>query len=204
MKRFRMVLSASLASALVRGAALAARAASYDTFLDKDEIVHKEAVSMVSELGIIAGLSDGRYAPKQKIDRASFARLICVTMNGSRISDLDDLKTDLTDTQGHWAEKYIAYCVRQGIIAGRGDGTFAPAANVTGSEAAKMLLVALGYDPQYEGIGGTGWRAAADKLASRVGLYDGLQGLDTSAPLTRDDAAQMICNALNAHMAVYE
>ena len=100
------------------------------------------------------GLPGGNYGPKQNIDRASFARLVCVALNGGKEPQLGNLKTTFTDTQGNWAEKYIAYCVQQGIIAGKGNNTFAPAANVTGSEAAKMLLVALGYNATYEKIGG--------------------------------------------------
>ena len=42
---------------------------------------------MVTELGIIAGLTDGSYAPKQNIDRASFARLVCVALNGGKESN---------------------------------------------------------------------------------------------------------------------
>ncbi|MBU5436298.1 hypothetical protein, partial [Pseudoflavonifractor sp. MSJ-37] len=87
--------------------------------------------------------------------------------------------------------------------AGRGDGTFAPSANVTGSEAAKMLLVALGYNTKYEGIGGATWQTTTDVLANLAGLYDELEDMNTSNPLTRDNAAQMIYNALNANVVSY-
>ena len=48
------------------------------------------------------------------------------------------MNTGLTDVKGHWAESYINYCYSLGIIAGRGNGKFDPAATVTGNEAAKM------------------------------------------------------------------
>ena len=201
MSNLKKVLSVGLASTMVMGmVATSAAAATYDKFSDKDEIVNKDAVSMVTELGIIAGLPGGNYGPKQNIDRASFARLVCVALNGGKEPNLGNLKTSFTDTQNNWAEKYIAYCVQQGIIAGKGNNTFAPAANVTGSEAAKMLLVALGYNATYEGIGGATWQVTTDVLANKAGLYKDL----TSDPLTRDNAAQMIYNTLNATMVKYE
>ena len=203
MSNLKKVLSVGLASTMVLGMMTTAGAASYEKFTDKNDIEHKDAVSMVSELGIIAGLTNGTYAPKQNIDRASFARLVCVALNGGKEPNLGNLKTSFTDTQGHWAEKYIAYCVDRGIIAGRGDGTFAPSANVTGSEAAKMLLVALGYNTKYEGIGGATWQTTTDVLANLAGLYDDLEDMNTSTPLTRDNAAQMIYNALDADTVDY-
>ena len=205
MSNLKKVLSVGLASTMVMGmVATSAAAATYDKFSDKDEIVNKDAVSMVTELGIIAGLPGGNYGPKQNIDRASFARLVCVALNGGKEPNLGNLKTSFTDTQNNWAEKYIAYCVQQGIIAGKGNNTFAPAANVTGSEAAKMLLVALGYNTTYEKIGGATWQTTTDVLANKAGLYKDLGSMNTSEPLTRDNAAQMIYNTLNAVKVKYE
>lgn len=204
MRNLKRALSAALASVMVLGLmVVGASAASYEDFTDKAEIQHKEAVSMVTELGVIAGLTNGSYGPAMNIDRASFARLVCVTLNGGKEPMLGNLKTTFTDTQGNWAEKYIAYCVDRSIIAGKGNNTFAPSANVTGSEAAKMLLVALGYNPVYEGIGGATWQVTTDVLANQAGLYDDLDGMNTSAPLTRDQAAQMIYNTLNANVVSY-
>lgn len=205
MSNLKKVLSVGLASTMVMGmVATSAAAATYDKFSDKEDIVNKEAVSMVTELGIIAGLTDGSYAPKQNIDRASFARLVCVALNGGKEPNLGNLKTSFTDTQGNWAEKYIAFCVNEGIIAGKGNNTFAPSANVTGSEAAKMLLVALGYNTTYEKIGGATWQTTTDVLANKAGLYKDLGSMNTSEPLTRDNAAQMIYNTLNAVKVKYE
>ena len=66
------------------------------------------------------------------------------------------------------AESYINYCYSLGIIAGRGNGKFDPAATVTGNEAAKMLLVAAGYDAQLEGLTGNDWAIKTASLASTL------------------------------------
>ena len=204
MRNLKRALSTALASAMVLGLTVAgAGAAGYQDFTDASEIQHTEAVSMITELGILAGLPDGSFGPTQNIDRASFARLVCVVMNGGKEPVLGNITTSFTDTQGNWAEAYIAYCVDRGIIAGRGDGTFGPSDSVTGSEAALMLLVALGYNSANEGIGGATWQTTTDVLANRAGLYENLENINTSQALTRDQAAQMIYNVLNAETVTY-
>ena len=204
MRNLKRALSMALASVMVLGlTVIGAGAASYEDFTDKDEIVHKDAVSMVTELGVLAGLPDGSFGGSQNIDRASFARLVCVVLNGGQEPVLGNLTTTFTDTQGNWAEKYISFCVDRGIIAGRGNNTFGPSDNVTGSEAAKMLLVALGYNAEYEGIGGSTWEITTNSLANLAGLYEGLETINPSEPLTRDNAAQMIYNVLNANVVSY-
>ncbi|MFB0920439.1 MAG: S-layer homology domain-containing protein, partial [Oscillospiraceae bacterium] len=108
-----------------------------------------------------------------------------------------------TDIKGTWAEAYIEYCSKLGIVAGMGDGTFAPDATVTGSQAAKMILVALGYDSKTEGFTGSNWEIAVGVRASQKGLYSGLS-LNPSAGLTRDNAAGVIYNGINAVMVTYD
>ena len=49
-----------------------------------------------------------------------------------------------------WSAGYIGYCAQQNILAGTGNGTFNPEGELTGLAFAKMLLVALGYDPAIE------------------------------------------------------
>ena len=204
MRNLKRALSMALAAVMVLGLmVVSASAASYNDFTDKDEIVHKDAVAMVTELGVLAGLPDGSFGGTQNIDRASFARLVCVVLNGGKEPVLGNLTTSFTDTQGNWAEKYIAFCVDRGIIAGRGNNTFGPSDNVTGSEAAKKLLVALGYNTTYEGIGGSTWEITTNSLANMAGLYEDLEDINPSEPLTRDNAAQMIYNVLNANTVDY-
>ena len=41
-------------------------------------------------------------------------------------------------------------------------------------------------------------------VASQKGLYEGLESMDTSAAITRDNAAQMVWNALNAYEVEYK
>lgn len=97
MNNLKRVLSVGMASTMVLGMMATASAASFNDFTDKDDIVNKDAVSMVTELGIIAGLPNGSYGATQNIDRASFARLVCVALNGGKEPNLGNLKTTFTD-----------------------------------------------------------------------------------------------------------
>ena len=49
-----------------------------------------------------------------------------------------------------------------------------PNETVTGSQAAKMLLVAAGYQSAIEGFTGANWEVNTNVRANAVGLYDGL------------------------------
>ena len=102
--------------------------------------------------------------------------------------------------EGPLAESYINYCYSLGIIAGRGNGKFDPAATVTGNEAAKMLLGVLGYNAEKSGLVGNDWAINTNVLANQNGLYKNLANLNANTLLTRDNAAQMIYNALDANM----
>ena len=82
------------------------------------------------------------------------------------------MNTGLTDVKGHWAESYINYCYSLGIIAGRGNGKFDPSATVTALEAAKMLLVAVGYDPAIEGFEGADWAINVSVRADEQGIFE--------------------------------
>ena len=79
-----------------------------------------------------------------------------------------------------------------------GGGKFAPAGNVTGTQLAKMLLVALGYNATTEKFTGNAWATNVNIVATQKGLYKDLETMDVSAALTRDNAAKMIWNALEA------
>ena len=205
MRNLKRVLSLALASVMVVSMmVIGAGAANFDDFSDKDKIVNKEAVSVLVELGVLAGKDDGSYDPTGIITRGEMAKIICVVLNKGQDPNLGAVNSNTyTDTVGHWAAPYIEYCTTLGIVAGKGDGTFAPNDTVTASEASKMLLVALGYNAQYESMIGANWAVATNVLANKNGLYDGLT-LDVSAGLTRDNAAQMMYNALDAKVVNYK
>ena len=205
MRNLKRALSLALAAVMLIGMmVVGASAANYDDFSDKDKIVNKEAVSTLVELGVIAGKDDGTYDPTGIVTRGEMAKMICVVLNGGKDPSLGNVtKYSYTDTVGHWAAPYIEYCAIRGIVAGKGDGTFGPNETVTGSQAAKMLLVAAGYQSAIEGFTGANWEVNTNVRANAVGLYDGLD-INPSQGLTRDSAAQMVYNILDVEQVTYK
>ena len=202
MRNLKRALSLALAAIMLIGMmVVSASAASYNDLTDKDQIVNKDAVSMLVSLGIIEGKPDGSYAPTENVDRAQMAKMLSVIMNkGVDNSALyQSVNSGLVDVNTNWAKGHINYCYTTGIIAGRGNGTFDPSATVTALEAAKMLLVAVGYDPKIEGFEGADWAINVSVRADEQGIFEGFTK-DLSAPLNRDDAALLIYNALDVEM----
>ena len=177
-------------------------------FSDQDKIENTEAVNMCTALNIIGGYPDGSYKPEGNIKRSEITKMICVALNGGKEPNVSTNTTptfsDVRGTNAAWAEGYIESCVAQGIISGVGGGRFSPNGNVTGSQLAKMLLVSLGYNANTEGFVGNAWATNVNVIASQKGLYEGLESMDTSAALTRDNAAQMVWNAMNAYEVEYK
>ena len=206
MRNLKRTLSLVLAAAMLVGMmVVGASAAGYDDFTDKGEIVNTEAVSTLVQLGVINGKEDGSYFdPAGIVTRAEMAKMITVALHGGKdpVLGVKD-KPSFSDIKGTWAESYIEYCTSDavGIISGRGNGKFDPTATVTAAEAAKMLLTALGYDADVFGLTGANWQINTDVYANQAKLYDDL-AITSSAQLTRDNAAQMIYNALQAYMMI--
>ena len=141
-------------------------------FSDADKISPDEAVDVLNTLGVINGMPDGSYNPAGNVTRAEMAKMISIIMLGDvDASAFVGTATGLTDIKGHWAEGYIQYCYSQGIIAGKGDGTFAPNANVTAVEAAKMLLGAIGYNATVQGYTGADWAINVTRDAQLSGFF---------------------------------
>ena len=189
---------AMLLSVMVVGAGAA--------FTDQESIGNKEAVDVCSTLNIINGYGDGSFRPNGNVTRAEMCKMICVALNGGKdptfgsnsVATFNDVAND------NWAKPYIEYCVSEGIVGGVGGGRFNPDGNITGTQTAKMLLCILGYDASIAGyVGNDSWEMKINVDASAKHLYDGITGIDASAPLTRDQAAQMIWNALQANEVEY-
>ena len=205
MRNLKRALSLAMASIMVLGMmVVGAGAVSYDDFSDKDKIVNDEAVSMLVELNVINGKDDGSFDPEGIVTRAEMAKMICVVLNGGKDPSLGNVSNyTYTDTVGHWAAAYIEYCTTLGIVAGDGTGKFNPSNTVTGAEAAKMLLVALGFKSEIEGFTGANWAVNVNVRANQKGLFDELS-INPSEGLTRDNAAQMVWNALDAGVVSYD
>ena len=165
--------------------------------------VKTEVVDTLVQLGVINGYTDGSFKPNDTVTRAEMAKMIYVLRTGnSDASAYNNDKTTFTDIKGHWAAGYIKYCQSLGIIAGVSATQFKPDTNVTAQEAAKMLLVTLGYDATKAGLVGINWASKTNALADENGLLDDVTTSFTG-PCPRQYAAQLMYNAIDAATVVW-
>ena len=173
-------------------------------FTDSADIkVDAEVVDTLVSLGVVNGYDDGSFKPNGTVTRAEMAKMIYVLRTGnSDASAYNDDKTSFTDIGSHWARGYIKYCQSLGIIAGKSNTKFCPNDKVTAQEAAKMLLVTLGYDATKAGLVGVNWASRTNALADEAGLLDDVNTSFTG-PCPRQYAAQLIYNAIDAPTVVW-
>ena len=173
-------------------------------FTDSADIkVDTEVVDTLVALGVVNGYDDGSFKPNGTVTRAEMAKMIYVLRTGnSDASAYNDDKTSFTDIGSHWARGYIKYCQSLGIIAGKSNTKFCPNDKVTAQEAAKMLLVTLGYDAAKAGLVGTNWAAKTNALADETGLLEDVNTSFTAA-CPRQYAAQLIYNTIDTPTVVW-
>ena len=179
-----------------------AGAASYS---DQADIKASTAVDMLSSLGVIKGYSDGSFKPNDTVTRAEMAKMIFTIMNGGKdnADSYASLPTAFTDlASAGWAQGYIRYLQNTGIIAGKSATKFAPNDTVTGLEAAKMVLVAAGYNAQKAGLTGAAWAQNTMKYGQLNNLFEDVD-TDLNAALPRQYAAQILYNALDMERVVW-
>ena len=204
MKNFKKVLALVLVLATLLGLATMASATEYK---DADKIAadYDEAVKVLDLIETMQGYPNGEFRPTANITREEAAKLIAIFDN--KDSDISTYYTSINpfaDEKGRWGESYVGYGYRAGIIAGMNATTFAPTANVTGTQFLKMALVTLGYDQEAEGFVGSSWAVNVLALARKLDLIDGLaDGWKPEADLTRQEAAQILLNTLKADTVEY-
>ena len=179
-----------------------AGAASYS---DKADIKATTAVDMLSSLGVIQGYEDGSFKPNTTVTRAQMAKMIFTIMNGGNdnANAYASLPTKFTDLPtAAWAQGYVRYLQNTGIIAGKSVTKFAPNDTVTSLEAAKMVLVAAGYNAQKAGLTGAAWAQNTMKYGQLNNLFEDVDA-DLNAALPRQYAAQILYNALDMKRVVW-
>lgn len=204
MRNLKKVLSLVLCLAMMLSVMVVGAGATYS---DVDEVEHLDAVYLLSALGIVEGRDTGDFDPAANITRAEAAKLVaCLNLGTNPVPNANGVSSfeDVVNTANvKWANDYIEYCVSQGSVNGVSDTRFAPNSNVTGVQFAKMLLGILGYKAAEEGYVGANWEYNVNIDAVKANLYKGLEDIDPTEALTRDDAAQMMYNALKAWTVIY-
>ena len=95
---------------------------------------YNNAVSTLTNAGILDGYEDGTFKPDGNITRAEFATIAVRFFEATY--DGEDLFSDIA---GHWAQDYINEAANAGIVDGYPDGTFRPQQLITRAEAMTMV-----------------------------------------------------------------
>jgi len=187
-----LVLSLALSLAPAVAANVSPDEAGYS---DEDDIIHKEAVEVLSALRIMEGNPDGSFAPKRSVTRSEAAAIIARMMLTRDAADALTVTTPpFSDVAfSHWANRYISYCVARGIVVGKPDGTFAPNAPVTAAEFAIMMMRALGIGDPDRWVGQT-WKIFAMLDGINYGILTAESNFENDA--SRDETAQYTLNGM--------
>lgn len=193
MSNLKKVLAMVLAVAMLLSMGLTAGAGKFSDVKDTDD--YARAINLLASLDVLKGMGDGNYDAAGTYTREQFAKILYVLMNGK-----DDLASIYSGTSpfgdvaaDRWSAGYITWAKNAKVINGREDGLFWPTDIVTYAEAAKMFVVAMGYDSTVY----TFPYGFIDK-AQTLKLFDDVIGMTANGPANRGTVAQMAFNALFA------
>lgn len=102
------------------------------------------AISTLSNMGIIDGFTDGTFRPYGKITRAQFAKIAVGFFETTRM-EYQGYYTDVPENA--WFTDYVEAASRVGLIQGFQDGTFRPNTNITRAQACVIVNRALNRKP---------------------------------------------------------
>ena len=188
MRNLKRALSLALASVMVLGMTVVGTGASYTDVTSKQ---NQEAIEVLQAVGIMVGDDNGNFNPDQKVTRNEMAVVMSNLMDYRAATYAGT--SPFTDVPS-WAEPYVAACWNNGITSGYTKTTYGGSDTVTTSQAALMLMKALGYF-QYSSDFGSDWQFATIKQATKIDLFDDVDSGVREA-MTRNDLAQLVLNAL--------
>lgn len=157
---------------------------------------YAEAIDTLIALGVIDGYEDGTFKPEVSITRAEMAKLMVQLLGYGNL--VTGQKSDFADTQGHWADQWIAIAAGRGIVIGTGGGNFTPESKVTYDEVLTMLVRGLGYTDGCNEIKNMTWPTNFKVKASELNITKNVDM--TTAEADRGGVAQAMRNALDQQM----
>ena len=110
---------------------------------------YAQAMSKLSELGIMQGYPDGTLRPLNQVTRAEFAAFLARTLTKANyaLPTPSPSPVNFTDLPPeHWAYQAVEFVSAQGLMKGFPDGTFRPQEYITGKEVIAALVRAAGLE----------------------------------------------------------
>ena len=159
---------------------------------------YSEAITMLSDLGVIQGKDDGKYHPEDTITRAEACAMIARLMTGDpKVSQYVGAQSFSDVKKDSWKDSAIGYCYINGIVIGVGNNKFEPDRAITDAEFVTMVVRAMGYETADMK---QNYPFSYMSNAQAMGLLDGVKMVANTDALRGEDA-QVIYNALFADYA---
>ena len=193
----KKIIAVILAVIMIMSLATVAFAA--NSFTDISNSKNKEAIETLYELGVIDGYSKTKFGPKLTLSRAEACAVMVRALYGDKIVYWTNSFTDVPARA--WYAPYVDVAVYYDIMHGHSATTFAPDEDITYDQMATLVLNALGYNaPQLSGT----WPENVERIANILGLYDNTSRFVLGSDvITREDACQMLYNALDCSVVEY-
>ena len=143
---------ASFVARLIEKAGAELPADAPSAFSDDDASHHRANIDKLAAAGLVDGKGDGRFAPRETVNRAQMAKFIVNAYEYVSGNTLSRGADGFSDDNGHLLEEFIDKSYESGFTAGR-DGRYEPAQPVLRDQMASFLartldlLVAEGVTP---------------------------------------------------------
>lgn len=89
--------------------------------------------------GVVNGMTATTYEPEGKLTRAQFVKLLACSLEEAETLKTYEGQHPFTDSEGHWAEAYIAWAKDKGIVEGVSATEFDPEAPITREQMATIF-----------------------------------------------------------------
>ncbi len=200
MKTRKQGTSLFLALSMVVGMGSASAAAAYNDV--NGETPYKEDIDLLSAIEVIDGMTPETFEPSGTLTRAQAAKIVAYLKLGATNAELISAATTQrfddvpVGEDGHWAAGYIEYCANLGIISGVGENNFDPEGKLTSAAFTKMLLVAVGFEPDANGFTGDSWALNVASTAIENDFYDEDITISATKNASRAEASRLSSIAL--------
>lgn len=108
------------------------------TDVPKDAWYHDYVYDLVYR-GVVNGMTATTYEPEGKLTRAQFVKLLACSLEEAETLKTYEGRHPFTDSEGHWAETYIAWAKDKGIVEGVSATEFDPEAPITREQMATIF-----------------------------------------------------------------
>lgn len=139
-------------------------------FDDGDQVstAHRRSVTLLTELGVVQGYGDDTFRPGELVNRAQMATFVVNAIETVTGEELDRAEVFVDVAGEHQAS--VEKLAAAGIVQGREDGTYGPAASTTRAQMATYIARSLDLLVEQHYLHPIAYRSGDD--AARLGLTD--------------------------------